>query len=89
MPTFTAKNSRINLTLFGIPDGETSNAYILELTCDYDIDLEEEGRLTGSKLVQGIPWDVEVDESGYANISSYLAEYINSLGSLCCTIADE
>lgn len=83
VPAFVATKGSITLSLFGIPEGEESDAYILELSCNekvYRNDIE--------KLIKGMPKELAAGDNGYVDISSYLASYISSVGNLECLVAE-
>jgi len=88
VPAFAAKKGNVNLTLFGIPEGEESDVYILELSCDKSVDRGVFGGIIGLKLIKIIPKELVVGDNGYTDISSYLVSYINSVSNLECWIAE-
>jgi len=88
VPAFVAKNGSVNLTLFGIPEDEESDVYILELSCDESMDRDAFEGIIGSELMNILPVELVAGVNGYTDISSCLVSYINSVSNLECSIAE-
>ena len=76
------------MILFGIPEDEESDVYILELSCDESIDRDAFGGIIGSELMNILPVELVAGGNGYTDISSCLVSYINSVSNLECSIAE-
>lgn len=76
VPAFVADdgNSGMQLILFGIPEGETGDAYLLECSAETDLSIEEFSKNV-NRFLSGILVEngKEIDSRGYFDFSDELA----------------
>lgn len=83
VPTYIAEKDGARFTLFGTPEGELEDAYVLEFSYDTPRSIAE---LRDSFLVFGGKFfvDKEVNGRGYFDYSIELAERLRQLGFESC-----
>jgi hypothetical protein len=84
IPAYADQKLDIELQLFGIPEEEEGDHYILRVRSINDIDPTLAGAGIGSDLIESFPQNAEPAQNGYVNVSSLVLGYLNSRTSLRC-----
>lgn len=81
VPAFVAEdgNSGMTFILFGIPEGETSDAYTLECSAETELSIQE-FRKNSFGLISKILTPKEVNSRGYFDYSNELATALSASG---------
>ena len=83
VPAFVAQEADVTFTLFGIPEGETSDVYILKLSAETPLTLSE-FKKTIPEFISKIFTDKEMNSRGYFDYSEELANALCSAGMKGC-----
>ncbi|MFC5473537.1 hypothetical protein [Paraherbaspirillum soli] len=83
VPAFVAQQSGMTFILFGLPANELGDAFVLELSAETPLALQEFQK-TVSEFVGGILSDKEINSRGYFDYSDELANALRSVGMEGC-----
>lgn len=79
VPAFVVKNSEMNFVLFGLPEGENGDAYVLELSAEIPLAIQEI-RKTNLEFIERSIYNKEKNSRGYLDYSDELANSLSSKG---------
>jgi hypothetical protein len=81
VPAFIAEDQKSNarFILFGVPDGEFSNAYTLELSAETDLPIPDFRKST-LKFLNGILTEKDANSRGYIDYSDEMANALTKNG---------
>lgn len=79
VPAFIVTCKNCDLILFGIPEDEVSDYYLLEFTSDININIDE-FRAIAPKFIASFIVNKHVNHRGYLDYSNELATTLQSLG---------
>lgn len=83
VPAYVAEKDGARFTLFGVPDGEAGNSYVLEYSF-HTLHSMEELRHTCPMFGDDFFVDKEVNGRGYFDYSKELAEHLRNVGFAAC-----
>lgn len=85
VPAFVAQQSSMTFVLFGIPEGESGDAYVLELSAETLLSIQE-FRKNIPKFVSSFLIDKQINSRGYLDYSEELVNALRSVGMADCKV---
>jgi hypothetical protein len=85
VPAFVAQHSGMTFVLFGIPEEESGDAYVLELSAETLLPIQE-FRKDVPEIVRSFLVDKQINSRGYLDYSGELVNALRSVGMADCKV---